>query len=318
MRPFLSLQNRFYLVQYRKYFYYGVPKMGFVLRSFKSELKVTRLANVHYFEFTPNYHTVDDSHEFCELVYVDKGSIRISSDHYTGGLYQSQIILHGANQTHSLTCDEKTAPNLIIIGFECEAAALDQLTRAPITLNEELQKMLAEIIKEARTVYLPPYNVPNLKNMKKRKEFAFGADQLIKNYLQVFLIKCLRLVREQNSRELTRKQTVEENGQVYEVKGYLDENFRQKITLEELCFLFNTNKTSLSMKFKQQFGKSIIDYLNGLRIAYTKTALQEGKQTLTQIAYSMNMSSVHYLTTLFKKHTGISPSAYARAVHENA
>ena len=67
--------------------------MEFVLRSFKLDLKVTRLANVHYFEFTPNYHTVDDSHGFCELVYVDKGNIRISSDHYTGSLYQNQMIL---------------------------------------------------------------------------------------------------------------------------------------------------------------------------------------------------------------------------------
>ena len=292
--------------------------MEFVLRSFKSELKVTRLANVHYFEFTPNYHTVDDSHGFCELVYVDKGSICISSDNYTGGLYQDQIILHGAGQTHSLTCDEKIAPNIIVIGFECEAAALDELTHTPLTLSEELQKMLAEIIKEARTVYLPPYNVPNLKNMKKRKEFAFGADQLIKNYLQVFLIKCLRLAREQKNAETARKHTVEDSAQIYEVKGYLDENFRQKITLEELCFLFNTNKTSLSMKFKKTFGKSIIDYLNGLRIAYTKTALLEGEQTLTQIAYSMNMSSVHYLTTLFKKHTGISPSTYAHMIHETS
>ena len=285
--------------------------MGFVLRSFKSDLKVSRLANVHYFEFTPNYHTVDDSHGFCELVYVDKGNIRISSDHYTGSLYQNQMILHGANQNHSLTCDEAIAPNIIIIGFECDAPALDALTRAPVTLTEELQKTLAEIIKEARTVYLPPYNVPNLKNMKKRKEFAFGADQLIKNYLQVLLIKCLRIALEIGA-EKTSKNLAENKSQIYEIQRYLDENFRQKITLEELCFLFNTNKTSLSVKFKQAFGKSVVEYLNQLRIQYTKSALRKGEETLTQIAYSMNMSSVHYLTALFKKHVGITPTEYAQ------
>ena len=103
--------------------------------------------------------------------------------------------------------------------------------------------------------------------------------------------------------------------QIYEIKGYLDENFRQKIALSELCFLFNTNKTTLSVNFKQAFGKSIVEYLNDLRIAYTKSALQDGTQTLTQIAYSMNMSSVHYLTALFKKHVGMSPTEYLRALH---
>ena len=290
--------------------------MEFVLKSFKMDLKITRLANIHYFEFTSNYHTVNDSHEFCELVYVDKGNIEISSDHYTGILYQNQMILHGANQNHSLTCNEEIAPNIIIIGFECKSEALDGLTRSPLTLTEDLQKMLAEIIKEARAVYLPPYNVPNLKNMKKRKEFAFGADQLIKNYLQIFLIKCLRLFEETKSSVTTKKEDVEKS-QIYEVKRYLDENYRQKITLEELCFLFNTNKTSLSVHFKQAFDKTIIEYLNALRIKNTKALLREGEYTLTQIADLMHMSSVHYLTALFKKHTGMSPTEYLHALQNS-
>lgn len=291
--------------------------MEFVLKSFKIDLKITRLANVHYFEFTPNYHTVNDSHEFCELVYVDKGNIEISSDNYTGNLYQNQMILHGANQNHSLTCNERVAPNIIVIGFECKTQILDELTRAPLLLTDELQKMLAEIIKEARAVYLPPYNVPNLKNMKKRKTFAFGSDQLIKNYLQIFLIKCLRLVTAPKTAGHTQKPLVVDKTRIYEIKEYLDENFCQKITIEELCFLFNTNKTSLSLAFKQSFGQTIVDYLNHARIKHTKSLLREGVYTLTEIAESMNMSSVHYLTTLFKRIAHMTPTEYLRTIQES-
>ena len=105
--------------------------MEFVLKNFKTEIKVNRLANVHYFEFTPNFHTTDDSHDFCELVYVDKGKVEISSEHYTGELRQGSMIIHNSNQRHSLTCREDVAPNIIIIGFECGATALDRLTYAP-------------------------------------------------------------------------------------------------------------------------------------------------------------------------------------------
>ena len=290
--------------------------MEFVLKSFKIDLKITRLANVHYFEFTPNYHTLNDSHEFCELIYVDKGNIEISSDHYTGNLYQNQMILHGANQNHSLTCNERVAPNIIVIGFECQTQALDKLTHAPLLLTDELQKMLAEIIKEARAVYLPPYDVPNLKNMKKRKTFAFGSDQMIKNYLQIFLIKCLRLIATPKPVHRAQKQLVGDKTRIYEIKEYLDENFRQKITIQELCFLFNTNKTSLSFAFKQAFGQTIVDYLNYLRIQHTKSLLREGAYTLTEIAESMNMSSVHYLTALFKRITHMTPTEYLRTIQE--
>ncbi|MBE7079892.1 MAG: helix-turn-helix transcriptional regulator [Clostridiales bacterium] len=289
--------------------------MKFILKSFKTELNITRLANIHYFEFTPNYHTVNDSHGFCELVYVDQGSIEVTSDCYTGILEQNQMIIHGAHQNHSLTCNERVAPNIIVIGFECDSATLEALMCAPLTLSEELQKTLAEIIKEARAVYLPPYNVPNLKNMKKRKNFTFGSDQLIKDCLQIFLIKCLRLTLSTPSRE-KHKHVLAIPAQIEEVKRYLDENYRQKITVEELCFLFHTNKTSLSAAFKQTFGKTIIDYVNALRVEYTKTMLRGGNYTLTQIADELNLSSVHYLTALFKKYTAMSPTEYLHTIQK--
>ncbi len=283
--------------------------MEFVLKNFKREITVSRLANIHYFEFTKNFHTLDDSHNFCELVYVDKGKIDISSQNYTGELTTGSLIVHNAGERHSLTCDDDTAPSIIIIGFECTSPEMDKLTHSPLHLTEELQKMIAEIIKEARTVYLPPYDIPNLKDMKKRKKFAFGADQLIKNYLQIFLIKSIRL-----SSSLSEIKTEDGLGftRIAEIKKYIDENFAEKIAVEELCFLFNTNKTTISAEFKSAYGKTLIDYVNCLRVDYTKRMLLEGGISLTKISEQLNLSSVHYLTVLFKKYTGVSPTDYIR------
>lgn len=283
--------------------------MQFVLKSFKREMLVQRLANIHYFEFTPSLHTADDSHDFCELVYVERGKINITSERYTGELSEHSMIIHSANETHSLTCEEGEAPNMIIIGFECTAKRITELAESPLSLTDDLQKMLAEIIKEARGVYLPPYDIPNVRDMKKRKSFAFGADQLIKNYLQIFLIKAIRL-----RDDIKEKSESLESGislsQIGEVKKYIDNNFKEKISIEELCFLFNTNKTTLSKDFKSAYGKTVTDYVNRLRIDYTKKELSEGGRTLTEISERLNISSVHYLTTLFKKYEGITPTEY--------
>ena len=294
--------------------------MEFVLKSFKSEIKVSRLANVHYFEFTPSFHTTDDSHNFCELVYVDRGKVQISSEHYTGELSQDEMIIHTSNQRHSLTCNENISPNIIIIGFECTAASLDRLTYAPLPLTDELQKMLAEIIKEGRAVYEPPYDIPYVKDMKKRRRFSYGADQLIKNYLQIFIIKSLRLL---DSMEENKKTNIDGSvkssplTQIGEVKRYLDENFKEKINVEELCFIFNTNKTTLTKEFKRFFGHTIIDYVNIRRIEYTKSMLKRGDMSLTEIADTMNLSSVHYLTALFKKQEKITPTEYMRSLKKD-
>ena len=287
--------------------------MEFVLKNFKKEIVVSKLANVHYFEFTKNFHTKDDSHNFPELVYVDKGKIDIISDNYKGELAAGQLIVHNSGENHSLTCDENVAPNIIIIGFECTSGELKKLSKAPLLLTDELQKMIAEIVKEARTVYLPPYDIPNLKDMKKRKRFAFGADQLIKNYLQIFLIKALRLADSlSDTHSLVGKET--SFARIGEIKNYIDENFAEKIAVEELCFLFNTNKTTLSSEFKAAYGKTLIDYVNTLRIEFTKTKLRDGGYSLTKISEMLSLSSVHYLTALFKKYTGISPTDFLKEI----
>ncbi len=289
--------------------------MEFILKGFKEELRVSNLANVHYFEFTENLHTIDDSHGFSELVYVEKGKIRISSDNYTGELSEGQFILHGEHERHSLSSDE-AAPNIIIIGFECKSERLDILTHEPLDLTEELEKMLAEIIKSGLTVYLPPYNIPNVRDMKKRDSYDFGADQLIRNYLEIFLIKCIRMKQDGASRQPKQRATA--SGilptEISEVKRYLDKSFCQKIKIDDLCFLFNTNKTTLSKAFREIVGTTIIDYVNSLRVEYTKELIRKGDHTLTDIAEMMNLSSVHYLTSLFKKYTGMSPTEYSKTL----
>ena len=290
--------------------------MDFVLKSFKKELSVGRLANIHYFELTPSLHTASASHPFCELVYAEKGNIRIVSESYSGILREGEMILHASGEEHSLSAEDGMSPNIVIIGFECTSLSIEELTRAPLMLTDELRKMLAEIIKEARSVYLPPYDIPNTPEMKKRKKFAFGADQLIKNYLQILLIKAKRL--RESIPQGSHRRALHEDGlnvsRISEVKRYVDDNIRERISIEELCFLFNTNKTTLSKDFKRMYSRTLIDYTNAARVEETKKMLKEGKYTLTEISAVFNMSSVHYLTALFKKYAGLTPTEYLQTL----
>lgn len=63
---------------------------------------------------------------------------------------------------------------------------------APATLSHEEQRLLTNIVREGRAVFLPPYDVPNVKNMKKRRNCIFGADQMVKLLLEQLLIHLIR------------------------------------------------------------------------------------------------------------------------------
>ena len=284
--------------------------MEFKLKRFETAVNVSRIANIHYFEFTKEYHTLKDSHAFRELVYVDNGEISVEAENYKGILKEGMMIIHKTGEVHSLCCINNTAPNVIIIGFECEAERLDAFSGNAVNLNSALQKILTEIIKEGRTVFEGPYDIPNLRDMKKKKNYPFGADQMIKLKLESFLIELVRA----SEAEMLNPENEAGNRSLSEICDYLKANFKEKITLSELCFIFGTNKTTLCSMFKKATGDTVIGYINTLKIKEAKKLMREGNYNLSEIAFMLRFSSLHYFSRLFKKMENISPSDYIRTI----
>ncbi len=284
--------------------------MSYKLKRFKRELCVSRIANVHYFEFIHRYHTRKDQHPFRELIYVDSKEIEVEASYYSGPIRKNQLIIHRALEPHALCCPETEAPNVIIIGFECKCEALDELSLCPMDLSVEQQRLLSEIVKEGRSVFYPPYDQPDLKDMKKREDFPFGADQVLQLKLELLLLDLLRARRSLP----TAAPRPEGEVKIQELADYLDQNYREQLCLDELCFLFKTNKTTLCKQFKQLKQTTVIDYVNRLKIRDAKALLREGRWNVTQISQTVGFSSIHYFSRIFKKYTNLSPREYSRSI----
>lgn len=285
--------------------------MFFTLQPSIIQMDVSRIANLQYFEFTDDFHSNQDCHNFCELLYVDKGSLSIYAENYSGILGENQMIIHRPNELHSLATSDTIAPNVIIIGFECSCEQLIPFSRQPVTLSSEQTRALARIMQEGMSIYEPPYDVPNTGYMPKRAEYPFGADQLIKIGLEAFLISLVRGIQPGSGASHSPAITA---GSIQAVHQYLTENFRTRITLANLCFLFGMNKTTLCSSFKAAYGTTILDYINTLRIREAKACLRRGTMSITEISDALGFSSVHYFCRLFKQRTRLSPTDYAKTI----
>jgi AraC-like DNA-binding protein len=287
--------------------------MNFYLQDFILQLSVTRLANIHYFEFTNEYHTTLDSHDFYELIFIDKGSLNISADNFKGTLSQHQLIIHSPNEVHSLSTDNSIAPNVVIIGFECMSNILRPLSSNPITLRDEHIKRLSSVLAEGFSLYEPPYDIPNTTSMKKREDFPFGADQMIRNEFESFLITIVRDFLQEESQAQPQINT-SLNGNMQAIHQYLTENYNTNITLDNLCFIFGTNKTSLCRDFKKSYGMTIVEYVHEKRIQKAKNLLRQNDLSVTEISYMLGFVSVHYFCRLFNKLVGLSPTMYQKSI----
>lgn len=286
--------------------------MNFKLQKFNTPMNVSRIANIHYFEFTNRYQTRDDSHSFCELVYVDRGSLSVHSENFSGELSVNQLIIHRPDEIHSLKTSDTTAPNVIIIGFECNCDDLIPFSKIPVTLSPSHGRLLAKVMQEAMSYFEPPFDVPNTPYMKKRTEFPFGADQMIKINLEAFLISLVRDFK--NIPHFLKPEITCKSGNIQAVHQYLTENFTSKITLDNLCFLFRTNKTTLCRQFKQEYGTTILSYVNSLKIKESKSLLRKSNLSVTEIAETLGFDSIHYFCRQFKKATGQSPTEYSKTI----
>ena len=85
------------------------------------------------------------------------------------------------------------------------------------------------------------------------------------------------------------------------VKSYLDENYKEHITLELLSQKFYINKYYLTKIFKETYGVTIISYLETRRITQAKNLLRFTDMTVDEISAAIGMNDANYLARRFRK-----------------
>lgn len=281
--------------------------MEYVVKNLSSCINVTGVVNIHFFEFSQEIYTKSESHPFYELVYVSSGKLTIKSEGYTGVLDEGKMILHKPQERHALSCTQGIAPKVIIIGFTSEQEISNTITSCPITLSPNDVKKLAEIVKEGRNVFSPPYDVP-VYNMIKRDNPPLGSEQMLKNLIEYFLIGVLRDFNSQEEGEREDEKALS----ISQIVNYINDNYTEKITISELAFLFKTNRSTLCKEFKKYTGKTVVEYTNSIKLQRAKKLITSSDKTLTSIADELNFESIHYFTRFFKKLTGVSPKEYRK------
>lgn len=281
--------------------------MEYVSKKLSNTLSVTGIVNLHFFEFDRDFSTDGEEHPFYELVFVNSGRLLVTSEDYTGTLRKNEMIIHRQNSTHSLRCHTDNAPSVIIIGFECDSTLIDAFSYAPTELDATAIRRLAEIVKEGRGVFKPPYNIP-VYDMKKKRHTPLGAEQMLRILLEYFLI---RLLRGQATSELA-EEVGERTLMVQEIIDYVSDNYRERITIDELAFIFRTNRATLCKEFKGATGKTVIEFINDKKFEVAKTRILTTSESFTSISEYLNFESIHYFTRFFKKMSGLSPSEFRR------
>lgn len=94
------------------------------------------------------------------------------------------------------------------------------------------------------------------------------------------------------------------------VVSYIDNNFNEKITLEELGNKFYISPFYLSRKFKDQTGTTINNYIMERRIGEAQQQLIFSDADILTISENCGFSDIHYFYKCFKKYNSVTPVQY--------
>ena len=131
---------------------------------------------------------------------------------------------------------------------------------------------------------------------------------MLKILLEYFLI---RLIREYNF-NINAEEGAEAPLLINEIIAYVTDNYLERITIDELAFLFKTNRATLCRDFKKSTGKTLVEFVNSKKFEAAKYKILNSSDTFTKIAEELNFESIHYFTRFFKKMSGMTPKDFRK------
>ena len=100
------------------------------------------------------------------------------------------------------------------------------------------------------------------------------------------------------------------NKLICEILIYIDENIKNKITIEDLENKFFYNRYFIMKLFKKEIGLTIVEYINSIRIYNSILLIKNNDSNFINIAFKNGFYSLEYFSETFKLITNLNPRKF--------
>ncbi len=285
--------------------------------SFDTVIHVDKIITLFYMELSKSFLYDGEQHDFWEMVYIDKGEMLCTADKSRFVLKSGEMTFHKPNEFHNLSGDNRVAPNVSIITFECKSRAMKYFEGKIFRLDAEEKTLLGMLFAEGLSCFrLEDEHNPLLQNLEKIPNAPFGSSQMTKNLLEAFLIRLHRHT-DVLTKKMRRSYSIDGVDVPYHVKeilDYLQANVYGKITIADVAKVTGKSESSIKQLFAACWHEGIITCYNRMKINEAKRLIREGNYNMTQISDMLSFSTPQYFSRCFKAITNKTPSQYKASI----
>ena len=277
----------------------------------KTELLISRLYTIHYFEYSNDFKFSGERHDFWEFVYVDRGEVTAVADDKSYVLKQGDIIFHKPGEWHNIAGGADAA-NVVVVSFDSKSPAMDFFRNKILKAGQNQKNIISKIISEYSSAFSTPLNNLYSYKLQKKSDAVIGSQQLLKQYICELLFSLMRSSPSENQHPLISLNRSE--AMLNLIIGYMQNNMAESITVNDLVRYSGSNRTTIYDVFKENFGVGPVKYFIRLKMETAKKYLREKNYNITQISELLGYSSIHYFSRQFKSETGMSPIEYSNSI----
>ncbi|WP_440120957.1 GlxA family transcriptional regulator [Tenacibaculum sp. Ill] len=98
--------------------------------------------------------------------------------------------------------------------------------------------------------------------------------------------------------------------EVIKVQEYIEVNYKDKITVDDMASLVAVSRRSFERRFKQATNNTIIQYHQRVKVEAAKRHFESTRKNITEVMYDVGYTDTKAFRNVFKKITGLTPIEY--------
>lgn len=256
-------------------------------------------------------------HDHYELYFQEQGKRRYFIKNYSYLLQPGDLLFIPPYALHQGDAEELDLENLqehkrVIIYFDdyfcAELMKMSKELFDPfrqegfiLSINQQSQQQMKKLI----TIML--------QEQTKREKGWLVRSKLLLGEVLFLVYRCCQ----SNKNIKTDRISLPENSKILEAIQYIQSNFHNKLSLEDVAGKLFIHPDYFSRLFKREMGISFVEYVNNTRIEYAKSLLQKNKMSVKEISELSGFENESTFSRNFKLFTGASPSEYRKRIQQN-
>lgn len=101
-----------------------------------------------------------------------------------------------------------------------------------------------------------------------------------------------------------------EDEPIRKAQEFIENNFQEKITVDQLASMLAVGRRNLERRFKKATSNTVAEYIQRVKIEAAKMSLETSRENVNEVMYKVGYTDTKAFRTIFKKITGLSPVQY--------